>query len=252
MDFLIDSIYLNGLEVIRLKKDKRLYLFCGYGKNSILKRAHSVTNYAYKSEIYLLGRTLLPEYKLVGLVGLLGGSGTFLSLNEDGNLDVDSKYKYLRLKEDSYDIVGKMTENDIFLWQSKMKLLQNDRHLRKFLTRDDALNIILNDKTYEVSAEKDEILVNKFYDLFVNVCTELGLDASYYIQYNKTNKTDSNIYPFAYPYDIKRVDDTLYFYRLTKYRSKNELYGKCSVQDKKEVVNLFLARNLGKKQFLAL
>ena len=54
IDFLMESFYLDELDIIRLKKSKKLYLFCGYGKDSILNKAKSLTNYAYESEMYLL------------------------------------------------------------------------------------------------------------------------------------------------------------------------------------------------------
>lgn len=254
MDFLLDSFYLNELEVIKLKKDSSLYLFCGYEKDSSLNRANSVTNYAYDSEIYLLGRTILPEYKNIGLFDLLGGyilggNGMFVSLNEDGRLDGESKYKVLSFEKDSFEKIGNMTEEDISLWQNKRKLLDKSRPILNFFTRDDAIDGILNDKTYEISAEKDEIFLNKFYDIFENDCRKLDLDASYYIQYTKTDKTDSNKYPFAYGYTIERLDDTLCFYKVPKYSGRREQYGKCSVFDKREVVNLFLARNVGRETF---
>ena len=257
MDFLMESFYLDGLEIIRLKKSKKLYLFCGYDKDSILNKAKSLTNYAYESEMYLLGRTILPEYKNVGLFDILD-DGIFISLNEDGNLDEDSLYNVLYLKKDSYDKIGKMKKEDFSLWQTKRKLLDKTSLILQFFTKDEALDILLKNKTYEISAEKDEILLNQFYDIFEKDCRKLGLDASYYIKYNKTDKTDSNKYPFNYGYTIERLDDTLYFYKVKysglrvqygtcsvfdKYSGRRELYGKCSVFDKKEVVNLFLARN---------
>ena len=49
----MESFYLDALELIRLKKSKKLYLFCGYGKDSILNKAKSSTNYAYESEMSL-------------------------------------------------------------------------------------------------------------------------------------------------------------------------------------------------------
>ena len=257
MDFLMESFYLDALEIIRLKKSKKLYLFCGYGKDSILNKAKSLTNYAYESEMYLLGRTILPEYKNVGLFDILD-DGIFISLNEDGNLDEDSLYNVLYLKKDSYDKIGKMKKEDFSLWQTKRNLLDKTSLILQFFTKDEALDILLKNKTYEISAEKDEILLNKFYDIFETDCRKLGLNASSYIKYNKTDKTDSNKYPFNYGYTIERLDDTLYFYKVKysglrvrygtcsvfdKYSGRRELYGKCSVFDKKEVVTLFLARN---------
>ena len=110
--------------------------------------------------MYLLGRTILPEYKNVGLFDILD-DGIFISLNEDGNLDEDSLYNVLYLKKDSYDKIGKMKKEDFSLWQTKRNLLDKTSLILQFFTKEKALDILLKNKTYEISAEKDEILLTQ-------------------------------------------------------------------------------------------
>ena len=80
---------LNGGEII--VKDNRKYLFCGFEKKRIQERSKEA-DIGYSIELIVLGR-LLPQLKEKGLVELLGVfNGSFISLNDNGELDDNSEY----------------------------------------------------------------------------------------------------------------------------------------------------------------
>lgn len=113
---------LNGGEIIC--KNNRKYLFCGFEKKRIQERAKEADLW-YSIELIVLGR-LLPQLKEKGLIELLGVfNGSFISLNENGELDDHSEYVgkvCTILSDDAVIVYMKDYEHEINFWSVKRTL----------------------------------------------------------------------------------------------------------------------------------
>lgn len=254
MEFLTGVLYLQQYDVIKVENN--YYMYCGFAKSSMIKRANSDANYAYKSEIYLLSRTILPQFKDIGLVDILGGGAAFLSLNEDMYMDIDSRFRYLKLAKDSYVVVGRKDKEEFDMWQRKMKLFYPERHTRSFFSNDEALQLILSSNTYKIDKEKDRELLDSFYDLIVGTYAEINREnvkaLKETLNYVPSKRNCLENYPYNLPYVIRYTSDEISFFKKSKYRNETELYGKCSIWNVEEFLVLFLQRNLAKRTRLRL
>lgn len=127
----------------------------------------------YSTELVVLGR-VLPQMKEQGLAVLLGiFNGSFISLNDHGELDDHSEYvgNVCNVLDDAA-VLGVVNdyEQEINLWRVKLALA-NNLHMqlkqREYYTSEEAIEVI--NKNLKIDSEKDESVLAAFIRDFVQL-----------------------------------------------------------------------------------
>ena len=193
---------LNGKEVIDINGKK--YLFCGFSKAKIISRKNN-SDLAYSQEIIVLGR-MIPSLKNYAIMSLLGQNyASFLSLNENGELDTKSKFISknkigINIFSD-VNVIGYMEdmESQINLWNTKLSLLTgNKRPDRTFYTTKEAYDIL--QKHLVIDTKRDKMVLSSFLLNFIS----LYKDTPYYEIVSEKYKAYIN-HDIAYKYDFRYV-----------------------------------------------
>lgn len=193
---------LNGKEIIDINGKK--YLFCGFSKAKIISRKNN-SDLAYSQEIIVLGR-MIPSLKNYAIMSLLGQTyASFLSLNENGELDTKSKFISknkigINIFSD-VKVIGYMEdmESQINLWNTKLSLLTgNKRPDRTFYTTKEAYDIL--QKHLVIDTMRDKMVLSSFLLNFIS----LYKDTPYYEIVSEKYKAYIN-HDIAYKYDFRYV-----------------------------------------------
>lgn len=191
---------LNGKEIIDINGKK--YLFCGFSKAKIISRKNN-SDLAYSQEIIVLGR-MIPSLKNYAIMSLLGQNyASFLSLNENGELDTKSKFISknkigINIFSD-VNVIGYMEdmESQINLWNTKLSLLTgNKRPDRTFYTTKEAYDIL--QKHLVIDTIRDRMVLSSFLLDFLS----LYRDTPYYEIVSEKYKAYIN-HDIAYKYDFR-------------------------------------------------
>ena len=211
---------LNGKEIIDINGKK--YLFCGFSKAKIISRKNN-SDLAYSQEIIVLGR-MIPSLKNYAITSLLGQThASFLSLNENGELDTKSKFISknkigINIFSD-VNIIGYMEdmESQINLWNTKLSLLTgNKRPDRTFYTTKEAYDIL--QKHLVIDTMRDKMVLSSFLLDFLS----LYRDTPYYEIVSEKYKAYIN-HDITYKYDFRyRTNYAVY--------EKNEYF--CFIENK--------------------
>ena len=195
---------LNGKEIIDINGKK--YLFCGFSKAKIISRKNN-SDLAYSQEIIVLGR-MIPSLKNYAIMSLLGQNyASFLSLNENGELDTKSKFISknkigINIFSD-VNVIGYMEdmESQINLWNTKLSLLTgNKRPDRTFYTTKEAYDIL--QKHLVIDTIRDRMVLKNFLLDFIS----LYQDTPYYeIVREKYKGYIDGVYGYDYKYDFRYV-----------------------------------------------
>ena len=193
---------LNGKEIIDINGKK--YLFCGFSKAKIISRKNN-SDLAYSQEIIVLGR-MIPSLKNYAIMSLLGQThASFLSLNENGELDTKSKFISknkigINIFSD-VNVIGYMEdmESQINLWNTKLSLLTgNKRPDRTFYTTKEAYDIL--QKHLVIDTIRDRMVLSSFFLDFIY----LYQDTPYYEIVREKYKAYIN-HDIAYKYAFRYV-----------------------------------------------
>ena len=211
---------LNGKEIIDINGKK--YLFCGFSKAKIISRKNN-SDLAYSQEIIVLGR-MIPSLKNYAIMSLLGQTyASFLSLNENGELDTKSKFISknkigINIFSD-VKVIGYMEdmESQINLWNTKLSLLTgNKRPDRTFYTTKEAYDIL--QKHLVIDTIRDRMVLSSFLLDFLS----LYRDTPYYEIVSEKYKAYIN-HDIAYKYDFRYVTNYAVY-------EKNEYF--CFIENK--------------------
>lgn len=210
---------LNGSEIIEVKGRK--FLFCGFSKSKIKSRENN-SDLAYATEIIVLSR-VLPQLKNYGYLSMLGaGHASFLSLNENGELDGASKFvSKNKVGVDIFsdvNIIGYMDdmENKIMLWNAKLSLITGTKRTdRTFYTTDEALRLLQNH--LEVYQERDKEVLTNFLIDFVSLYKETpyyDMVRENYLKDLTMDRKSGSKYDFQFvrKYAIYEKDGYFYFF----------------------------------------
>ena len=193
---------LNGKEIIDINGKK--YLFCGFSRAKIISRKNN-SDLAYSQEIIVLGR-MIPSLKNYAIISLLGQTyASFLSLNDNGELDTKSKFISknkigINIFSD-VNVIGYMEdmESQINLWNTKLSLLTgNKRPDRTFYTTKEAYDIL--QKHLVIDTMRDRMVLSSF---LLNVLS-LYRDTPYYEIVSEKYKAYIN-HDISYKYDFRYV-----------------------------------------------
>lgn len=193
---------LNGKEIIDINGKK--YLFCGFSRAKIISRKNN-SDLAYSQEIIVLGR-MIPSLKNYAIMSLLGQNyASFLSLNENGELDTKSKFISknkigINIFSD-VNVIGYMEdmESQLNLWNTKLSLLTgNKRPDRTFYTTKEAYDIL--QKHLVIDTMRDKMVLSSFLLNFLS----LYRDTPYYEIVSEKYKAYIN-HDIAYKYDFRYV-----------------------------------------------
>ena len=211
---------LNGKEIIDINGKK--YLFCGFSKAKIISRKNN-SDLAYSQEIIVLGR-IIPSLKNYAIMSLLGQTyASFLSLNENGELDTKSKFISknkigINIFSD-VKVIGYMEdmESQINLWNTKLSLLTgNKRPDRTFYTTKEAYDIL--QKHLVIDTMRDKMVLSSSLLDFLS----LYRDTPYYEIVREKYKAYIN-HDIAYKYNFRYVTNYAVY-------EKNEYF--CFIENK--------------------
>lgn len=204
---------LNGGEII--VKDNRKYLFCGFEKKRIQERSKEA-DIGYSIELIVLGR-LLPQLREKGLVELLGVfNGSFISLNDNGELDDNSEYveKVCTILSDDA-VIGYMKdyEHEINFWFVKRTLV-HDIQLpnQEFYTSEETIEWM--NKYVKIYDNMDESVLATFIRDFVKLYKNTPYYDTLYKKYEKYFYV-SKCFSYDFGYDrhhfVYAHDNMFYF-----------------------------------------
>lgn len=198
---------LNGKEIIEIVGKK--YVFCGFAKSKIKCREDNL-DLAYSQEIIVLGR-MIPSLQNYAIMSLLGQSNaSFVTLNENGELDGASKFisknkiginifsdeKVIGYKED--------LEHQLTVWTAKLSLITGKkRQDRTFYTTKQAYDIL--QKKLVVEPYRDKMVLRSFLLDFIS----LYKDTPYFEIVKEKYKAYIEVinHDIVYKYDFRYVNN---------------------------------------------
>lgn len=246
-----EKLKLQGGEIIHLTESGENYLFCGYAKGDILRRGRTQTNYAYKSEIVVLSR-YMPELADMAKSDLLGGSSTFLRLNENLELDGTSNYKNINLNECSYEILGTLSKEALNLWQMKMKMIKPDFKVRAFVKKEEAYNIVMSNPSFKVNKDKDRAYLNFFNEEVLQLYKHMGADDVLLNRMKQFLVLVDKAEPCENPFRVylkvgADKNGNILFCKTARFGGASKPYGSCRVVDTGYFLELYLGRFKAKR-----